>query len=102
MKMKVIRIEGSNRAGLSKKDNTPYQMDFTRVTVEVPFSTPDGWGSKEMTYEYGGYSNLAKLEPVRDRLPIDCDVDLGAGTNQYQQPITVITDIKIPQMAAKA
>ena len=101
MKMKVIRIEALNKTGMSKK-NEPFTLDFTRITTEVPFSTPDGWGCKEMTYEYGLYENLAKLEPMRDKLPMVCDVELGMGTNQYDQPITIITDIKIPQTAAKA
>ena len=97
MKMKVIRIEGLNKVGMSKK-NEPYTLDFTRVTTEVPFSTPDGWGCKEMTYEYGTYQNLATLESLRDRLPVVCDVELGMGTNSFDQPITVITDIKLPQL----
>ena len=97
MKMTVIRIEAANKTGMSKK-NEPYTLDFTRVTVEVPFSSPDGWGCKEMTYEYGSYANLAKLEALRDKLPIICDVELGQGTNQYDQPVTVITDIRIPSV----
>ena len=99
--MKVIRIEAANKTGMSKK-NEPYTLDFTRVTVEVPFSSSDGWGSKEMTYEYGTYANLAKLEPLRDKLPAMCDVDLGMGTDQYERPTTVIADIKVPQIPLKS
>lgn len=101
MKMNVIRIEAANKTGMSKK-NEPYILDFTRVTVEVPFSTSDGWGSKEMTYEYGTYDNLAKLEPLRDKLPMICDVDLTMGTDQYERPTTVISNVQVPQTLAKS
>ena len=101
MKMNIIRIEGANKAGISKKGE-PYTLDFTRVTVEVPFSTPDGWGTKEMTYEYGTYANLAKLEALRDKLPMTCDVELTMGTDQYERPTTVISSVQVPSAINKA
>lgn len=97
MKMNIIRIEAANKTGMSKKGE-PYTLDFTRVTVEVPFSTPDGWGTKEMTYEYGTYANLAKLESLRDKLPMVCDVELTMGTDQYERPTTVISNVQVPHL----
>ena len=76
MKMKVIRINATNRSGTSKSGN-PYHIDQTEITVQVPYSSPEGFGFKEMTYQYGDSSQIAKLMPLRDNLPAECDIDLG-------------------------
>ena len=101
MKMNIVRIESLNKKGMSKKGD-PYVLDFTQVTVEVPFSTPEGWGTKEMTYQYGTHENLDKLEPLRDKLPMVCDVDLTMGTDQYDRPTTVISKVHLPTQINKA
>ena len=101
MKMKVIRVNATNRSGLSKTGN-PYNIDQTEITVQVPYSSPEGFGFKEMTYQYGDSSQIAKLMPLRDHLPIDCDIELGVSLNSYGSTQTIVTDIKLPQMVAKA
>lgn len=101
MKMKVIRVNATNRSGTSKSGN-PYHIDQTEITVQVPYSSPEGFGFKEMTYQYGDSSQIAKLMPLRDRLPLECDIDLGVSLNSYGSTQTIVTDIKLPQMASKA
>ena len=101
MKMKVIRVNATNRSGTSKTGN-PYHIDQTEITVQVPYSSPEGFGFKEMTYQYGDSSQIAKLMPLRDNLPAECDIDLGASLNSYGSTQTIVTDIKLPQTLAKA
>lgn len=101
MKMKVIRINATNRSGTSKSGN-PYHIDQTEITVQVPYSSPEGFGFKEMTYQFGDSSQIAKLMPLRDNLPAECDIDLGVSLNSYGSTQTIVTDIKLPQTLAKA
>ena len=101
MKMKVIRVNATNRSGTSKTGN-PYHIDQTDITVQVPYSSPEGFGFKEMTYQYGDSSQIAKLMPLRDNLPAECDIDLGVSLNSYGSTQTIVTDIKLPQTLAKA
>lgn len=101
MKMKVIRVNATNRSGTSKTGN-PYHIDQTEITVQVPYSSPEGFGFKEMTYQYGDSSQIAKLMPLRDNLPAECDIDLGVSLNSYGSTQTIVTDIKLPQTLAKA
>ena len=104
MKMKVIRVNATNRSGTSKTGN-PYHIDQTEITVQVPYSSPEGFGFKEMTYQYGDSSQIAKLMSLRDRLLVDgveCDIELGASLNSYGSVQTIVTDIKLPQTLAKA
>ena len=101
MKMKVIRVNAPNRSGTSKTGN-PYHIDQTDITVQVPYSSPEGFGFKEMTYQYGDSSQIAKLMPLRDNLPAECDIDLGVSLNSYGSTQTIVTDIKLPQTLAKA
>lgn len=100
MKMKVIRVNATNRSGMSKTGN-PYHIDQTEVTVQVPYSSPDGFGFKEMTYQFGDSSQIAKLIPLRDHLPVECDIELGASLNSYGTVQTIVTDIKLPPVMAK-
>ena len=101
MKMKVIRVNATNRSGTSKTGN-PYHIDQTEITVQVPYSSPEGFGFKEMTYQFGDSSQIAKLMPLRDNLPAECDIDLGVSLNRYGSTQTIVTDIKLPQTLAKA
>lgn len=101
MKMKVIRVNATNRSGTSKSGN-PYHIDQTEITVQVPYSSPEGFGFKEMTYQFGDSSQIAKLIPLRDNLPAECDIDLGVSLNSYGSTQTIVTDIKLPQTLAKA
>ena len=104
MKMKVIRVNATNRSGTSKTGN-PYHIDQTEITVQVPYSSPEGFGFKEMTYQYGDSSQIAKLIPLHNRLLVDgveCDIELGASLNSYGSVQTIVTDIKLPQTLAKA
>ena len=101
MKMKVIRVNATNRSGTSKTGN-PYHIDQTEITVQVPYSSPEGFGFKEITYQYGDSSQIAKLMPLRDNLPAECDIDLGVSLNSYGSTQTIVTDIKLPQTLAKA
>ena len=96
--MKVIRVDRVNRSGTSKTGN-PYHIDQTEITVQVPYSSGDGFGFKEMTYQYGDSSNFAKVENLRDRLPVDCDIELGVALNSYGSTQTIVTDIKLPQVS---
>ncbi|AXH75084.1 MAG: hypothetical protein [Inoviridae sp.] len=100
MKMTVIRVEATNVSGISKS-GTPYHIDNTMVTVQVPIdskSNPDTFGYQEMSYQYGESTNYNKLAQFKDQLPLSMDIDLGAGFNQYGKVITVITDVKLPQV----
>lgn len=99
--MKVIRVNATNRSGTSKTGN-PYHIDQTEITVQVPYSSPEGFGFKEMTYQYGDSSQIAKLMALRDNLPAECDIDLGVSLNSYGSTQTIVTDIKLPQTLAKA
>lgn len=100
MKMKVIRVDRVNRSGTSKTGNA-YHIDQTEITVQVPYSSGDGFGFKEMTYQYGDSSNFSKIDILRDRLPIECDVELGVSLNSYGSTQTIVTDIKLPPVMAK-
>lgn len=102
MKMNVIRVNAVNRSGTSKTGNA-YHIDQTEITVQVPFSSPDGFGFKEMTYQYGDSSNISKLTALRDNLPAECDIDLGVSLNSYGSTQTIVQGIKLPQnLLAKA
>lgn len=98
MKMKVIRIEHEKLDGISKTGK-PYSLDYTRVAVEVPFSSPKGFGTKEIEYQYGDHTNFGKIESLRDRLPLECELQLGQIVNDYGNPVTIITDIRVPASA---
>lgn len=93
MKMIVNRIERTNRQGTSKSGN-PYHIDNTMVTVVIPFENSDGFGVKEMSYEFGTSQNFSTLDFCRGKLPMELDVELGTQLNQYGNPVTVITSIK--------
>lgn len=98
MKMQVIRVESTNVSGTSKTGN-PYHIDQTMVTVQVPITdSPDSFGSKEMSYQYGNSANFNKLISLKGQLPVMADIELGASLNSYGGVTTVITDIKLPQL----
>lgn len=92
MKMKVVAISRVNKSGISQK-GSPYNIDRTDVTVEVPYSTPEGFGFKYTTYRYGKSDNFTKLEQYRSKLPVELDIELGVELNQYEMPETVIVNI---------
>lgn len=93
MKMLVNRIERTNVAGVSKKTGNPYSINNTQVTVTIPFDIADGFGGKEMTYDFGDSNNFLTLEKFRGKLPCELDVELGTELNQYGNPITVVKEI---------
>lgn len=102
MKMNVIRVQATNVSGVSPKTGKPYHIDNTMVTVQVPIDStanPDTFGYQEMSYQYGDSTSYNKLAQHKDSLPMMLDIELGAGFNQYGNVITVITDIKSPQVA---
>lgn len=103
MKMIVRRIESINREGVSRKTGEPYHIDVTQVTVDVPFNTPQGFGLKEITYPYGDAANFDRkgLSRLAGQLPIELDVDLGVDMNNYDSPVTIVNDIKLPPVPAK-
>lgn len=92
MKVIVKRIERLNRTGTSKSGNA-YTLDRTTVVADVPFSSTDGFGAKEMEYQYGDHTNFLDLEKYRGKLPLELDIELGTELNQYDQPVTVIKSI---------
>lgn len=96
MKMKVIRVQKTVVSGISKSGNA-YDINNTAVTVQVPVSTDDAFGYKEMTYLYGDSGNFDSLSQLRDKLPMVCEVDLGAVLNSYGDVVTAITNVVIPQ-----
>lgn len=95
MKQIIKRIERVNRSGTSKAGNA-YSIDQTNIVVDVPYETADGFGSKEMVYQYGDHTNMTKLEPLRGRLPCEVDIELGTELDQYDNPKTVVVDVKLP------
>lgn len=95
MKMTVIRVERVERSGTSKAGN-PYNIDQTNIVVQVPYAEANGYGFKEQSFKYGKASQFAKLDTLRDRLPIELELDLGIEINDYGQPVTVIKDLKLP------
>lgn len=99
MKAIVRNINRVNRSGTSKSGN-PYHIDQTNVVIDVPFDNEDGFGSKEMSYQYGTSANFAKLEVLRGKLPCQVDIELGTELNQYDQPVTVVTDVKLQSAQA--
>lgn len=98
MKQIIKRIERVNRSGTSKAGN-PYTIDQTNIVVDVPFDTADGFGSKEMVYQYGDHTNMTKLETLRGKLPAEVDIELGTAFDNYDNPKTVVVDIKLPSTA---
>lgn len=94
--MKVIakRIERVNRSGTSKSGNA-YHIDQTMIYVDVPFDSPDGFGAKEFGYRFGDSTNFSKVEQLRGKLPTEIEIDLSTQMNQYDQPETVIIDVKL-------
>ena len=97
MKMLVVRVDSLVKSGLSKT-NTPYSLDFTQVTVLVPFSNATGFGYKEKTFPFGKAVNFSKLISLRDSLPINVDVDVAMENDMYDNPVMVITDVKLPSV----
>ena len=98
----VTRIERVKKEGKAKETGNPYSLDFTNITLSVPVSDLDVYGSKEMTYQYGSADNFAKLDALRGKLPCQVDLDLGVEMDKYGNPKTVITDVKLPQAAQSA
>lgn len=96
MKMNIIRVQKTLVSGISKTGN-PYDINNTSVTVQVPVDTADSFGQKEMTYLYGDSGNFNLLTSLKGKLPLECDVELGAVLNSYGDVITAITDVKVPQ-----
>ncbi len=94
MKILISRIESLVKSGTSKGGN-PYSLDFTKITALVPFHTAEGFGFKEMTYDYGKAANFQKLESLRGALPANVEVEIGIENDQYGNPLTVITDVKV-------
>lgn len=94
MKMLVNRIERTNVAGVSKKTGNAYNINQTNVTITIPFESADGFGVKEMTYQFGDSSNFLQLEQFRGKLPAELDLELGTELNQYGNPITVVKSVK--------
>lgn len=93
MKMLVTLIESKNISGTSKAGK-PYHIDNTSVTVSVPVDTPESFGTKEMTYQYGNSANFEQLKSLRGQLPLLCDVELSAVLNNYGGVDTAISSIK--------
>lgn len=93
MRMLVTRIEHTNISGMSKT-NKPYHIDNTMIAVSVPFDTPEGFGSKEMVYQYGTSNNFNELKNLRASLPIECEIELSASLNSYGNVETGISSIK--------
>jgi hypothetical protein len=93
MKMLVNRIERTNVAGTSKKTGKEYAINNTTVYVTIPFETADGFGGKEMGYQFGDSSNFLQLEKFRGKLPAELDVELSAGLDQYGNPVTVVKSV---------
>lgn len=96
MKMNIIRVQKTVVSGISKTGNA-YDINNTAVTVQVPVSTDDTFGCKEMTYLYGDSGNFESLLALKGKLPMVCDVDLGAVLNNYGDVVTAITSVVIPQ-----
>lgn len=94
MIMTVVRVESTNLSGISKTGK-PYHIDNTMVTVEVPFDNAEGFGMKEMTYQFGDSSNYERVKSFRGKLPLQCEIALGATLNSYGNVETAITDIKM-------
>lgn len=99
MKVLIKRIERVNRSGTSKAGN-PYTIDQTNVVCDVPFDSPDGFGFKEISYQYGSHTNFLGLESLRGSLPVELDIELGTELNQYGTPVTVVKSVKVPNVKA--
>lgn len=100
MKVIVKRIERVNRSGTSKAGNA-YTINQTNLVCDVPFSSVDGFGSKEMVYQYGDHSKFSDLETLRGKLPYELDIELGTQLDNYDNPKTVVTSVKLPQFSPK-
>ena len=96
MKMTVNSILRTNVTGVSKKTGNPYTINNTMVNVAIPFETPDGFGVKEIGYQFGDSGNFLNLEKFRGKLPAEMDVELGTGLDQYGNPTTVVTALSMP------
>lgn len=94
MKMTVVAIEAVNIQGTSKKGQ-PYHIDETRLTVALPFDKDDGFGIKTHEYRYGTSADFAKFTALRGKLPAELDITLATELNNYGQPVTVVTDVKL-------
>lgn len=94
MKMTVIAITKTDVQGTSKKGQ-PYHIDETRLSVAIPFDTDDGFGVKVTEYKVGSSIDFTKYASFRGKLPVEMDIVLGVDVNQYGQPITVVTDVKL-------
>lgn len=93
MKMLVTLIESTNKSGTSKAGK-PYHIDHTMVSVSVPVDTPESFGTKEIVYQYGDAANFENVKNLRGKLPLMCDIELGALLNSYGGVDTVITSIR--------
>lgn len=93
MKMLVTLIESTNKQGISKAGK-PYHIDNTTITVSVPVDTPESFGNKEISYQYGDSANFENVKNLRGQLPSVCDIELGAVLNSYGGVDTVISSIK--------
>ena len=102
MKMLVNRISRTNQSGVSKKTGNPYHIDNTTVAVVIPFENADGFGAKEMEYQYGTSANFLTLDKLRGKLPCELEVELGTELNQYGNPVTVVNSISLPTVATPA
>lgn len=91
----ITRIERVNRSGTSKKTGNPYSMDMTNISFQLPISTDDSFGFKEVTYQWGDHTNYSKLISLHGKLPVVAIVDIDIVIDDFGRERTVITDVKL-------
>lgn len=98
MKVTITRIEKLKISGKSKTGND-YSIDRTNVVYQVPYDDVNGFGFKEVSYEYGDSSNFDSLKHLHGKLPVAANIELGNGINSYGDPIIVIISVDVPSVS---
>lgn len=94
MKVKIVAVNRADIQGISKK-GTPYHINELRLTAEIPFDSPDGFGVKHHEYVVGKAVDFDKYAHLRGKLPVDAELTLTSHVNDYGQVVTVVSDVKL-------
>ncbi len=100
MKYTLSNVKSVKREGTSKSGNH-YSIDVTELTVSIPVNKDDQFGHAPKTYAYGTAENIAKLEPLRGKLPCEVELKLADELDDYDNVKTVVQEVIHPALKAK-
>lgn len=107
MKIVIKRIESIDRKGVNKDSGKEWHIDATNIIADVPFedeksekdNSTIAFGYKDIVYQVGekpssqNYYKLG-LDKLKGQLPMECDVEIAQGFDNFGNPKVCVIDIK--------